>query len=116
MAEIIDLTSTREFRVRELERVVEEGLKHPNDEVLSLWKEMAINAVRKYPGPPNPTHPQLNFTLPRSVSEAETDHIRKAVQEFFKNYQNDVQNQMTEILKDLFLLQKEVAECRVRET
>ena len=81
MAEIIDLTSTREFRVRELERVVEDGLKHSNDEVLSLWKELATAAVRKYPGPPNPTHPQLNFTLPRSVSEAETDNIRKAVQE-----------------------------------
>jgi hypothetical protein len=115
MAEIIDLTSRQEFRVRELERVVVEGLKHPNEEVLSLWKEMAVAAVRKYPGPPNPTQPQLNFTLPGSVSAAETDNIRKEVKEFFKNYQNDVQNQMTEILKDIFLLQKEVAECRANE-
>lgn len=116
MAEIIDLTNLREFRVRELERVVAQGLQHPDDKVLSLWKEMAVAAVRKYPGPPDPTQPQLNFNLPGSMSESETDNIRASVQDFFKNYQNDVQNQTMEMLRDICLLQKEVAECRANET
>jgi hypothetical protein len=115
VAEIIDLTNFREFRVRELERIVAEGLKHPDERVLSLWKEMAVAAVRKYPGPPSATQPQLNFNLPGSVSESETNNIREAVQEFFKNYHSDVQNQMMEMLKDICLLQKEVAECRVND-
>jgi len=116
MADIIDLTDVKEFRIRGLERLLEEGMKHPDENVLALWTELVKESLRKYPGPPTPTQSQISIEFPECVSQKEIERIVVPIKEFIASYKNDVQEIMQNMLTDIALLQKEVAEKRCSET
>jgi hypothetical protein len=116
LAEIIDLSNIREYKIRKLERIFEEEMKHPSEKVLKIWKKLAKESVRKYPGAPSPTAKELNFKLPASVTQQEANKISETISGFIINYQNDVQKVMMQMLEEIIILQKEVAEKRAKET
>ncbi|MDC9575649.1 MULTISPECIES: hypothetical protein [unclassified Pseudoalteromonas] len=111
MAKVIELGSVKEFRLRKMEEELD-GLEHPDPKIREEWLKMAKAAYRKYPGPPAPSMPNLSFPLPASVSEDETVIMQKKVQEFIERIKSDFMGQHLEMLRDIILLQKELAELR----
>lgn len=110
MADIIDLSNIKEFKLRELEKILERNMTHNDADVLALWKKFAKESFRKYPGAPNPSKNQLSLEFPACVSEKQRDNIVISIKAFLGDYQDDVQNVMLKMLGDIILLQKNVAE------
>jgi LPS O-antigen subunit length determinant protein (WzzB/FepE family) len=116
MDKVVDITELSEFKIKQLENIINRDLIHPDPEVLVLWKQMASETIRKFSGAPKPTKPNLSLSLPSATSDEECVEVQKQVTSYLSAYKQDVLEQMLDILKETISLQKEVAEYRVSKT
>ena len=111
MAKIIDMTAKDAFKMRKFERIVEERLTHPDEDILLLWKSMAKESIRKYSGAPRPG--VLDIFLPEETKKEDMDRIAQDVQNYMQSYVDNVKEMMLDMLGDMVILQKELAERRI---
>lgn len=113
MAKVIDMTGKNAFKMRRFERLVEENLYHSDHDVLTLWQALAKESIKKYPGVPDPG--VLNVVLPSKVGQSDLDNISQNIQQYMQDYIDQVKTVMLDMLSDIIVLQKEVAEKRIEE-
>jgi len=113
MADVINMMDKDAFKLRKFERLVEEKLHHSDKSVLQVWQALAKESIKKYPGVPDPS--ALSVMLPVHVSEENLSVISQDIQQYMQQYIDQVKGVMLEMLSDIIILQKEVAEKRVEQ-
>ncbi len=113
MNKVIDMPDSKAWKMRRFEKLIEKSLSHSNQNVLNLWQEMVKTMIKKYPGVPVPS--SLNVLLPKQASQKDMDETSRHIQEYIQNYIDQVKTTMLDMLSDIIVLQKEVAEKRVED-
>ena len=111
MADIRYLPTARETSARLLERVVSEAIaRHPDPGVARRWARMARESVARWPGPPLPSHPRLDFDSGGALDAERRARLMEAADRWMESYFGDVRDQMMEMHGEMLALQRRIAE------
>ena len=115
MGDIHQIPTDATAHARLLEQLVSASIaSHPDPEVARRWSEMAKHSLRRFPGPPIPSQPELNLDSLAGLSDADREALIVSVSAWLESYFNDVRSQMMDVHRDLLSLQKRVAELDVQ--
>ncbi|MBE8215015.1 MAG: hypothetical protein HAW62_01595 [Endozoicomonadaceae bacterium] len=111
MSNIIDLQATRQFKIRQFDHFIEENLYHPNPLIEAIWKNLSRETMKKYPGIPQPG--PLELQLKNKLSIQDQDILSQNISDYIENYIQKIRKIMLEMMSDIILLQREIAEQHV---
>ena len=114
MAKVIDIMNHKNFKKCKLDRLIEKSLYHDDENVLEIWQTLVKEYINKYPGVPSPSG-TLNLVVPIETEQALLDIIAADIEQYIQEYVSDVKRMMLNMLGDIILLQREVAEKRVSD-
>lgn len=117
MGEIIHLPGSSEARARQLETLITASIAaHPDAEVAERWAAMAKVTARRFPGPPDPSKPELDLGSLSSLDPKEKAHLMYLIERWMLAYFEDVNGQLLAMHGVLLRAQKELAELQVERS
>ena len=106
-----DVFHVKEWKVEALKKEISSSIKHSNQEVERLWKEMALEAIERFCDMPSPGSMNISFNL--RISEHDVKTIEKQLKGYIYSYSKSVEEKHLEMLQEIFRLQRRVAELKV---
>jgi len=117
MGNIHHLRTGAESQSRLLEQWITQIIReHPDQRVADRWAELARETAHKFPGPPSPSHSEINLDSVAGLSDEEKKQILDEVEHFISCYFDDVRTQLMAVHSELLKLQKTIAEHEIKIT
>jgi len=114
MGSLHQLPTNAEAQARLLSQWVRDSIaRHPEPRVAKLWSDMAIKTLSRFPGPPMPTHPELNLDAAHGLTDEQRSALLELTQDWMEHYFSDVHQQLMLMHGELLKLQCQIAESKL---
>ncbi len=111
MPKIIHLHETKQFQSKQYNHFIDDNLHHSDPDVQSLWRNLSKSTMEKYPGIPEPA--LLELKLNKTLTPQDEALLSENVTEYLHDYIEQVRYIMLEMISDIILLQRDIAEQQI---